>query len=165
MSERQSESGKDCEAVEELLRGLTPAALPDGLRRDLFVRFGETPRRSVFARWWMAAAAVLVGAGALAFWWAGSGGESNRGTAAPFLAGLSPVEEDPAAGTAGGVVETTDVVGLQDAGTTPTQSGAYRIVLVTFVHRMWDAAEGADEEKVLSERTSQSYLAVPLEIF
>jgi hypothetical protein len=165
MSERQSESGKDCEALEEFLRGLTPAALPDGLRRDLFARLGETPRRSLFERWWRAAAAVLVAAGTLAFWWAGSGGESNRGTAAPFLAGLSPVEEDPDAGTAGGVVETTDVVGLQDAGTTPTQSGAYRIVLVTFVHRMWDAAEGAPEGKVLSESTSQSYLAVPLEIF
>jgi hypothetical protein len=113
----------------------------------------------------MAAAAAMVAAGGVAFWWAASRVDSNKGPAAEVLAGASPVEEDPEAVTAGGVVETTDVVGMQDAGTTPTQGGAYRIVLVTFVHRMWDAAESASGGKMLSERTSQSYLAVPLEIF
>ena len=165
MSERQSESGKDGEAVEEFLRGMTPAALPADLQRNVFVLVGKTRRRPTREHWWMAAAAALVAAGALASWWAGSGVNLNKNPAVAVLAGALPVEDDPDARLVGGMVETTDVVDLQDAGTTPTQSGAYRIVLVTLVHRMWDAAKGAPDGKVLSERTSQSYLAVPLEIF
>ncbi len=62
-------------------------------------------------------------------------------------------------------LETTDVVGVEDAGTTPTENGAYRIVLVTLVHRMWETAGDVAGERVLSERTIRSYIAVPLEIF
>ena len=166
MSTRDSDNRQKGEAVENLLRAFTPAALPPSLCQGLFVRIEETRRRSVRTRLWLAAAAaVLVAVVPLRLWWAGSGGASKAEPVGTALADATAGGNDLDANVSGEVLETTDVVGVQDAGTTPTQGGAYRIVLVTFVHRTWDAAGDPPERKVLSEQTSQSYVAVPLEIF
>jgi len=165
MNKLHSERGEDPDAVERFLREVGPAELPLNLRQNLFVRMEESRRRSIRVRLWLAAAAILVTAVPLGFWWAGAGGESKETAAELSLLAASALEDEPNVNAADDVLETTDVVALQDAGTTPTQSGAYRIVLVTFVHRMWDAAGDAPDARVLSERTSQSYVAVPLEIF
>ncbi len=151
--------------MEDFLRELTPAEVPPEVRRALFVGMDEARRRAIRTRVWLAAAAALVAAVPLGLWWVRAGGEERRPSADTALRAVPSEGADQLAEPADEVMETTDVVGMQDAGTTPTESGAYRIVLVTFVHRMWGAGENLPEGRVLSERTSQSYVAVPLEIF
>jgi hypothetical protein len=64
-----------------------------------------------------------------------------------------------------GLVEVTDVVGAEDAGTAPSEEGLYRIVRVMLVHRTVERDVEADGLRVISEQTSEQYVAVPLEIF
>jgi hypothetical protein len=63
------------------------------------------------------------------------------------------------------LVEVTDVVGAEDAGTAPSEEGLYRIVRVMLVHRTVERDVEADGLRVISEQTSEQYVAVPLEIF
>jgi hypothetical protein len=81
----------------------------------------------------------------------------GRVLGAPVTVALNAVDD--------GVVEVTDVVGAEDAGTAPSDEGLYRIVRVMLVHRTVERDVEADGLRVISEQTSEQYVAVPLEIF
>ena len=165
MSKRHTDGGDSPDELEDYLRGFAPAEIPSELRRDLVSRMWKSSRFQVRKRMLRVAAAALVAVVPLWVWWAHVGDDAQQIHAGTALSTVSPLQGDLQENAADETHETTDVVGLQDAGTTPTESGAYRIVLVTFVHRMRETAGSVSGGRVLSERTSQSYVAVPLEIF
>jgi hypothetical protein len=155
------EPSEDFEGVEELLRVLAPTPVPSEIQRKLIGRMQRAGRRANHAPLWLAAAAVLVVAAAPFVY---------RGSRQAVESGETPAanpgqQGDSHAQTPAMVEETTDVFEVQDAGTTPMQDGAYRIVRITFIHRTWDIAGGNPLGRVLSKRTSQGYMAVPLEVF
>ncbi len=110
--------------------------------------------------WIAAAAAVLISSAPFAFLGTGPADQPTEG-----VAGAAAFEDFPSADVPYSPEETTEVLDVEDAGTTPMHDEAYRLARVTLVHRTWDVAVGNSSERMLSERTSQSDLAVPIEIF
>jgi hypothetical protein len=158
-----SDNDKDLQAVEEILHTLAPVPVPSSLRRDFTHRLNQLSQRSDSMRLWLvaaAAAAVCIAAAPLAFRRTEPTGQSAEDTP-----GASAFEGFSLAEAPADLEETTEVLEIEDAGTTPMHGEAYRIVKVTLVHRTWDSALGVPPGRVLSERRSRSYLAVPLEIF
>lgn len=163
MNRHSPDPGEDCEGVEQLLRVLTPAPVPSGLQHELAKQMEQNRRRSNRAHQWLAAAAALL-AGAALFtsrqqW------QAEKKADASVPAAATGNASDAGALASEHVEETTEVIDLEDAGTTPLHDGAYRIVRVTFLHRIRDAAGGNPAGRILLERTSQGYMALPLEIF
>ena len=163
MNTAPHEDGDDVRAFEARLRGYLPGALPDGFVAGLEARV--IARRSWLSVWFggIAAAALL----AVGLWLglgrmmqSGAGGvikTPGRVLGAPVTVALNAADD--------GVVEVTDVVGAEDAGTAPSDEGLYRIVRVMLVHRTVERDVEADGLRVISEQTSEQYVAVPLEIF
>jgi hypothetical protein len=162
MNTAPHEDGDDVRAFEARLRGYLPGALPDGFVAGLEARV--IARRSWLSVWFGGiAAAALLAVGL----WLGLGRMMQSGAdgviqtpgrvlGAPVTAALNAAD---------GVVEVTDVVGAEDAGTAPSDEGLYRIVRVMLVHRTVERDVEADGLRVISEQTSEQYVAVPLEIF
>jgi hypothetical protein len=163
MNTAPHEDGDDVRAFEARLRGYLPGALPDGFVAGLEARV--IARRSWLSVWFGGiAAAALLAVGL----WLGLGRMMQSGAdgviqtpgrvlGAPVTAALNAADD--------GVVEVTDVVGAEDAGTAPSDEGLYRIVRVMLVHRTVERDVEADGLRVISEQTSEQYVAVPLEIF
>jgi hypothetical protein len=163
MNTAPHEDGDDVRAFEARLRGYLPGALPDGFVAGLEARV--IARRSWLSVWFGGiAAAALLAVGL----WLGLGRMMQSGAdgviqtpgrvlGAPVTVALNAVDD--------GVVEVTDVVGAEDAGTAPSDEGLYRIVRVMLVHRTVERDVEADGLRVISEQTSEQYVAVPLEIF
>jgi hypothetical protein len=163
MNTAPHEDGDDVRAFEARLRGYLPGALPDGFVAGLEARV--IARRSWLSVWFGGiAAAALLAVGL----WLGLGRMMQSGAdgviqtpgrvlGAPVTVALNAADD--------GVVEVTDVVGAEDAGTAPSDEGLYRIVRVMLVHRTVERDVEADGLRVISEQTSEQYVAVPLEIF
>jgi hypothetical protein len=167
MNTAPHEDGDDVRTFEARLRGYLPGALPDGFVAGLAARVvARRPWLSVRFGWVAAAALLTVGL------WLGFGETKPLGDGevmqTPKRVLGAPMTEvvNAAVNTADdGLVEVTDVVGAEDAGTAPSEEGLYRIVRVMLVHRTVERGVEADAERVISEQTSEQYVAVPLEIF
>jgi hypothetical protein len=120
MSKRHTDGGDSSDELEDYLRGFAPAEIPSELRRDLVSRMWKSSRFQVCKRMLRVAAAALVAVVPLWIWWAHVGGDAQQIHGGIALSTASPLQGDLQENAADETLETTDVVGLQDAGTTPT---------------------------------------------
>jgi hypothetical protein len=163
MKRTPHDDGEGLSAFEERLRGCLPGPLPDGFVAALESR--GVARGSVWRvrGGWLAVAALLV-----AGFWFGTGFLDwlNRGGVKPMPNTVSAATESPTEESGeSGLVEMTDVIAAEDAGTAPSDGGLYRIVRVMLVHRTVEKGVEAEVLRVISEEISEQYVAVPLEIF
>ncbi len=163
MKESSHDSGDGLSAFEARLRGSLPAPLPEGFFSQMEERVAARKAWSFVRLGWVAAAALLI----IGFWIGFETMERPREGGLSSVPGVSlEMPASPLLTVADdGLVETTDVIGAEDAGTVPSDEGFYRIVRVTLVHRTVGRTMEADVPRVLSEETSEQYVAVPLEIF
>ena len=162
MNTAPHENGDETSVFEARLRRCLPGALPDGFVAEVEARV--IARRSWLPVWFGGIAAALLAAG---LWL------QLFGMKMPGVRGVMQTpREDLGASTtavidsaADGLVEMTDVVGAEDAGTAPSDGGLYRIVRVMLVHRMVEKGVEAQIPRVISEEISEQYVAVPIEIF
>ena len=160
MNETRHASGESSSAFEARLKARVPSSLPVGFLdgvEGMAMAHGRSWMRG--SAWFAMAALLLVG---LWIGWVGVDGLRPKA--------IGPEEEAVVDASSSGDVgsdwiETTDVIAAEDAGTVPSDDGLYRIVRVMLVHRTFDPTVDADPVRIIEERTSEQYVAIPLEIF
>ena len=155
MSDEFQHLDEDLQRVEERLLRVRPARMPLPYEEGLMnlSRAGGRSRQT-WAVWALAASfafASLVGWMSLEH----APDEAQRAAVDPTNGGMAVAD----------VLEMTDVLNAEEAGTAPATDGIYRIMKVTLVHRTLEVSEGAVDARVISERTSHQFVALPLEIF
>ena len=163
MKESSHEPRDGMSAFEARLQGSLPAPLPEGFLSQMEERVAARKAWSFVRLGWVAAAALLITGCWIGFQTMERSGEGGFSSVPEVSLGMPvssvlTVADD-------GLVETTDVIGAEDAGTVPSDEGLYRIVRVTLVHRTVGQTMEAELPRVISEETSEQYVAVPLEIF
>lgn len=164
MSNKPHDDGNGESAFEARLRGCLPASLPDGFVMNLEARVVARGSWKAANVGWLAVAALLVAGLWLGLVVPEQPREGGRDHVQKPSDATSLVLSDSSS-TGDALVEMTDVVGAEDVGTVPSDEGLYQIVRVMLVHRTVERGVEADVLRVISEQTSEQYVAVPLEIF